>query len=160
MGNSIGGNNIEGLLIRDEGILDQLDLLREKDLSPLENLVAMQLKIGVLSGNWEEVATLKYVYIYIFGKKGKRLVEAVVGDAFLEFPVDQLKGLIVQAATLMKTEPAKTAMFSPSNSDLAAAGRLGMIRVRLSSEPRQPGSVDDDARADRLARLVELIDRG
>lgn len=53
MGNRIGGKEVTGILIRDEGILDQLDFFREKDLSPLENLVAMQLKIGVLSGNWE-----------------------------------------------------------------------------------------------------------
>lgn len=155
MRNRIGGKEVEGILIRDEGILDQLDILKKKDLNPLENLAAMQLKIGVLSGNWEEVAKLKYVDI--FGKEGKRLIEAAVGDASLEFSTELLESLIIQATVQMKTEPAKTAMFSPSNSDLAAAGKLGMIKVRMSSEPRQP---EDDAMADRLSRLVDLIDKG
>lgn len=156
MRNLLGGREVKGILIRDEGILDQLDLLKEKDLSPLENLVAMRLTLGALSANWQEVATLKYVDI--FSRKGKRLIETAVGDAFLEYPVDQLESLIVQAATQMKTEPAKTAMFSPSDFDLVAAGRLGMIRVKLSSEQRQLGAKDDDARTDSLFNLSLLLD--
>jgi hypothetical protein len=158
MGNRIGGREALGVIIREEGALDEARKLHIGNFRYIEQQLGKiqqtGLSIGVLSASFQEAVALKFEDF--FEKEGKKLVAVAIGEATIDTPEDELSRLVLRTATGMGiSENRRVAVFSPFEPDLRAAASLGMIRVRTGQERKQ----GDDACADNLTSFLALIDR-
>lgn len=158
MGNRIGGREAAGVIIREEGALDEARSSHMGNFryveQQLEKIKLAGLSIGVLSASFQEAAALKFDDL--FSREGEKLVAVAIGEATIDTQEDELSRLVLRVAAGMGiAENKKVAMFSPLELDLKVAASLGMIRVRMGQE-RKSG---DDAGADNFSSFIALIDR-
>lgn len=153
----IGGEAVEGIIIREEGVIAEAKKLHGGNPryveQQFEEIRKTGLTIGVLSADLQEAVELRFGDL--FNETGERLVAVAVGEAAVDAAQDKLAALLLTAVAGMDvSDRFKVAVFSPFDSDLMAANRNAMICVRAGSKKEKW----DDACADNLTSALALID--
>lgn len=157
MGIRIGGKEVEGIIIREEGAIANAKESHKKNPRYVEQQLGkikkVGLAVGILSADSQDAVELRFEYL--FGERGGRLVAIAVGEVAIDAPRDELSALLLTTAAGMAIpDSPKLAVFSPFDSDLIAADMVGMIRIRTGPERTKW----DDACADNLTSALALID--
>lgn len=158
MGNRIGGKEVRGIIIREEGAIAEAEGSHKGNSRYVEQQLGKIKKaglvVGVLSAGPQEAIELKFGNL--FNETGEKLVVMAVGEATVDMPQEELSLLFATTILGMRIDHgSQVALFSQLDSDFAAATELGIIRVRTGRERK----AWDNACADNLTSLLALIDR-
>lgn len=151
------GRNVEGVILRFEGVFDahsQANLVDRRKWPPrqLDALRARDVEVGILSG--KPLTEARNQCVQVIGPRWDTLVRALAAGSPADASVSSLASSMRAVLAEMEVAPEKAAIVSPHDPDLTAAAQLGMVTIRFSAESRGMA----DAGVDGLAKLTDLDD--